>query len=54
MGGGGGGGRGPAKMGSVKQECAVQVICSRDVEAVLIKSCCAQTILSLYKKNQTD
>ena len=33
-----------------KQECPVQVICSRDVEAVLIQGYYAQTILSLYKK----
>ena len=37
-----------------EQECTVQVICSRDVEAVLIKGYCAQATLSLYKKNQTD
>ena len=36
-----------------KQECPIQVICSRGVEAVLIKGYYAQTILSLYKKNQT-
>ena len=35
-----------------KQECLVQVICSRDVEAVLIKRYYAQTILSLYKKKK--
>ena len=33
-----------------KQECPVQVIYSRNVEAVLIKGYYAQTILSLYKK----
>ena len=33
-----------------KQECPIQVIYSRDVEAVLIKGYYAQTILSLYKK----
>ena len=33
-----------------KQESLVQVICSRDVETVLIKDI-AQTILSLYKKS---
>ena len=33
-----------------KQECLVQVICSKDVEAVLIKVYYVQTILSLYKK----
>ena len=37
------------------QECPVQVICSRDDEAVLINGYYAQTILSLYKKkNQTN
>ena len=30
-----------------KQECPIQVICSRGVEAVLIKGYYAQTILSL-------
>ena len=34
----------------LKQECPFQIICSRDVEAVLIKGYYAQTILSLYKK----
>ena len=38
-------------MVAYKQECPVQVICSRDVEAVLIKGYYAQTILSLYKKS---
>ena len=28
-----------------KQECLVQIICSRDVEAVLVKGYYAQTIL---------
>ena len=40
-----------------KQECPIQVICSRGVEAVLIKGYYAQTILFLYKKkkkNQTE
>ena len=37
-----------------KQECPIQVICSRGVEAVLIKGYYTQTILSLYKKNQTN
>ena len=36
-----------------KQECPIQVICSRGVKAVLIKGYYVQTILSLYKKNQT-
>ena len=31
------------------QECPVQVICCRDVEAVLVKGYYAQTIVSLYK-----
>ena len=33
-----------------KQECPIQVICSRGVEAVLIKGYYGQTILSLYNK----
>ena len=36
-----------------KQECPIQVICSRGVEAVLIKGYYAQTILFCTKKNQT-
>ena len=35
-----------------KQECPVQVICCRDVEAVLIKGYYAQTIVSLYRKKE--
>ena len=37
-----------------KQECPVQVIYSRDVEAVLIKGYYVQIILSLYKKNKSN
>ena len=33
-----------------KQECPIQDICCRNVEAVLIKGYYAQTIVSLYKK----